>query len=270
MAEAGVGRGSALQPTIRALEQRINELECKHIMNHLQSTGNRSTAKTKLPSNTPSMHSPASREVLDVSPKNVRQERSSQAACKSGYDIVNQAAVINRVMWPHGFLTKIQHLTQTKPEEISIEAFIFGYIEILLRCEDTAEKYGRLKHLRQIMEHCIKYNWSAARQFHYQVLREIEVGNLNWLDERGIFMTSLCNTTPASNDEDKMEGSTTSDEPTATLGAQEKRSIICNLYNFDFTGCRYENDGGCKKLHACAFCAEKGFLNKHRALECRK
>ena len=74
----------------------------------------------------------------------------------------------------------------------------------------------------------------------------------------------------SANKDKKWKKEVANDGLTANQGVQERRSIICNLYNFDAAGCRYEREGGCKKLHACSYCAEKGFLNKHKALECRK
>ena len=45
---------------------------------------------------------------------------------KSGYEVVNQADVVTRVLWPHGFLSKLQNYTNTKPDNLNFESFFYG------------------------------------------------------------------------------------------------------------------------------------------------
>ena len=47
-------------------------------------------------------------------------------------------------------------------------------------------------------------------------------------------------------------------------------SICCKMHAFNDTGCSFEKNGTCKKLHACASCEEKGFYDKHHAIDCKK
>ena len=42
---------------------------------------------------------------------------------KSGYDIGNQSEVIKKVLWPHGFLSKLRNFTNIKPDHLNVEVF---------------------------------------------------------------------------------------------------------------------------------------------------
>ena len=137
--------------------------------------------------------------------------------------------------------------------------------------QNVVECNGRLEHLKQVLQHSIDHGRSSARNFHYQVLREMEVGNMSWRDHDKIWLKGLSAASSS-------VGLASSVAPSTNLRTGDtanggfNRSIMCNSYNFDQAGCRYERNGAsCKKLHACSTCAAEGFLNLHRAgFECRK
>ena len=190
---------------------------------------------------------------------------------KSGYEVANQLEVVRKVMWPHGFCGKLRNYTNVKPEALSMEAFFYGFLEILLQCmDDDMELSGRISHGKQIMWHTIHHDWESAREFHYQVLRDIEVGNLEWHELHEMQVLSL--STAECSSKKAEVGVKAASTAHAKKEGSKQSSIICYLYNNDSTGCKYERDQGqCKKLHACSTCAAKGFLNRHRAaFDCRK
>ena len=53
---------------------------------------------------------------------------------------------------------------------------------ILLLVTDEEEVKGRIRHAKQILWHSLLHGWTSAREFHYQVLRELETGNVEWQD----------------------------------------------------------------------------------------
>lgn len=110
--------------SIAALEKRIQELECEHMMHQLQIKASKSMARNNgamIPSSTNASIQPA------TPGKNI-----SSLDIKSGYDIKKQAPVLNEVSWPHGFLGQVQNITNIDPDKLSIEAFLYGYFVILL------------------------------------------------------------------------------------------------------------------------------------------
>ena len=53
-----------------------------------------------------------------------------RATLKYGYEITNQAEIVNKVHWPHGFRSILQHNTNTEPDGLSVEAFLWLYNNI--------------------------------------------------------------------------------------------------------------------------------------------
>ena len=51
---------------------------------------------------------------------------------KSGYDLKNQQTIKKLTFWPHAFLSDMSALTDTLPDNISLDAFVLGFIRILL------------------------------------------------------------------------------------------------------------------------------------------
>lgn len=232
--------------TISMLENRIRQLEIELMM----TKGDTQMAKNNGKS--------GPMEKIGVSEKNEK--------LTSGYEIKNQANVINRILWPHGFLSKLQQVTCTDADRLDPEAFLFGYMEILLQMKGTAEFKGRLIHLKQVMWHSILHGWDSARNFHYQVLQELELGNINWQDQSDMALLSLSAVHEKSNKH-------TSDQKVdiSPQVGNEDSSIYCFFYNTDENGCRFvKSESGCKKLHACSSCGSRGFLNSHPAFECWK
>jgi hypothetical protein len=196
---------------------------------------------------------------------------------KSGYDVKNQAEVIHKVQWPHGYVSKLQHITDIKPDNLSVDTFFYGYMTILLQTRDESELKGRLQHARQLLWHSILHGWSSARAFHYQVLRELEMGNFSWTDQNEMALISLSaahersNTSSTSHTAAKSFNRSKQDNKADDNTSADRRSICCYGYNNSSSGCKFGKSGeGCKKLHACSSCATKGFFNKHSALNCKK
>ena len=195
---------------------------------------------------------------------------SSSKNLKSGYELKVQEEVRQIVLWPHGFLSKLQNITDIRPEHLQLDAFMYGYASILLQAKDTLEISGRLQHLQQVMWHSILHDWKSARDFHYQVMRELEMGNITWQDQHEMLMLSLS----AAHEKQAAKPSRavfSSKASKFNVEDSSDKSICCYLYNSEEKGCRFEKSAeGCKKLHACARCAAKGFYNRHSALECKK
>ena len=126
-----------------------------------------------------------------IQPATPGKNISSLDNIKSGYDIKKQAPVLNVVSWPHGFLGQVQNITNIGPDKLFIEAFLYGYFVILLHVQDNAEIKGRMLHAKQLMSHTMLYGWESARNFHYAVLREIEIGNFGWSDQSAMQLLAL-------------------------------------------------------------------------------
>ena len=293
---------------LKLLEDRINELETQKL--HLSKSSNspsKSMAEAQRMDKTDRMRQPQPQGLedeifndfmaalpMDAAPRTksgmhdkLKSGASSgttgKGSLKSGFDVSSQVEIVKKVKWPHGFCNKIANFTNTTPENLSMEAFFYGFFEILLcALEDESELIGRLTHGKQVLWHTIHHNWRSAREFHYQVLREIEVGNLEWTDIQEMQILSLSAAEGSGKvEKSNVEANTKGLLPTresevisssSTTGDVGKQAtIFCYLYNNDESGCRFEKElGQCKKLHACSTCATKGFLNRHRAaFDCR-
>jgi hypothetical protein len=275
----------AWKSTMVALEKRIQELECEQLMDHmkLRAVDNPAGHTTRTP-RAPFTFRDITNATSTSPIPDSKQGKHSTDALKSGYDIKNQAPVVRSVGWPHGYLAQIQNIVSTKPDELTFEAFFFGYISILLQRLDPAEHHGRLQHAKQVLIHSMRHGWQSARAFHYQIVREIEVGNLSWSDQSMMQMIALSVASTSSRSTSQSGQAPTGqarqhlkfnkDDRNASdsSNSTDKRSIICYLYNNDESGCKFDkSENGCKKLHACSSCAAKGFFNKHHAaFDCKK
>ena len=134
---------------------------------------------------------------------------------------------------------------------------------------------GRLEYLKQLLEHSIDHGWSSAHSFHYQVLKDIEVGNMTWDDHSKMLLKGLSAACSAVSTTKYMHSShatftsqqqATSQISAATVGPMDyskstDKPILCALFNIEASGCRYNKlPGGCKKLHMCSICARRDFL----------
>ena len=195
---------------------------------------------------------------------------SGAKTLKSGFEIKNQFKVQHEVKWPHGHIGPISHLRSVKPEYLDMDTFLYGYFMILNLDLPAAELKGRLQHGKQLLYHSILHGWESARLFHYKVLFAMELSNLEWSDEERMMLLSMSAAQEGQllNQNSNSQASVLNAVPVTPVKKKE-RSITCYSYNYDPNGCKYEqNDGGCKKLHACMICAERGYYNRHTALKC--
>jgi hypothetical protein len=190
---------------------------------------------------------------------------------KSGFDLNNQFEVRREVRWPHAHIGPIRHLfLQAKADTITIEPFMYGFFMILNMDIGDKELRGRLAHGKQLMYHAALHGWASARRYHSAVLWAMEHENLDWHNSEQMMLLSM-----AAVQESSVPSRTTFNSPLATRkppgSSDRQKSIICYLYNNDKHGCKFEKSAeGCKKLHACSLCADKGFYNGHTAFDCKK
>ena len=296
MTEASAKKKKEVSSVIRQLEARIQELECDQLLQAekirtAKSADSKSMCLNDILQQAGDVDDflsgkhllPTDNIASTMENDPTGSSANSNRKMKSGYDIKVQEDVCRVVLWPHGFLNKLQNLTDTSPDHLNMDAFMFGYASILLLAKDTLEINSRLEHLQQLMWHSILHGWKSARDFHYQVLREIEIGNISWQNQHEMLMFSLSAAhekqaaawpgSPGINTSLKPFSIRAKPEETSADYSREKydRSLCCRLFNIDDKGCHFEKTAeGCKKLHACSLCAAKGFFNRHSAVDCKK
>ena len=196
---------------------------------------------------------------------------SSSAGKKSGYELKSQLKVQRDVLWPHAHTGPIEHICNVKPDNLSLEAFMFGFFMILNSDLSKKEMQGRLEHAQQLMYHTIMHVWASERRFHYKILWAMEHQNLDWSDKESMLLLSLSAAHESINTVIPKETESDRIHHSNKRVTERNKSILCYFYNNDTNGCKYEKSvDGCKKLHACSSCAEKGFFNNHKAFECKK
>ena len=218
-----------------------------------------------------------------ISEKGVQELHTQEGRpLKSGYELKTQFTVKKEIRWPHAHLGPIQHMCSIKPENLDILAFFYGYFMILgLDLIPQSELKGRIEHGKQILSHAMVHGWKSARRYHYTCLWAMEHENLHWEDKAQLLLLSL-----SAANEKNMGASNIAEvvsHGTSYHAAQQssigntparddrKKSILCYSYNLNADGCRYEQSPtGCKKLHACAKCAEKGLFVRHPARDCKQ
>jgi uncharacterized protein (UPF0335 family) len=210
---------------------------------------------------------------------------------KSGYELKSQQPVKRVVYWPHCYLSGLPDDNDTHPDKLSLDSFMFGYSKILITpgLISEEEHYGRLRHLNNLMQFSIAHGWDAARNYHKQVIRSIENGDITWSDDQQIISMGLQalhnnyaahksadNQSDASKHKKTEQSSTKDKEKSSESNASGGRrtSTLCWSYNneeYPDAACRFSGKGDtCRKLHACSICADKGFHHMHKAkFECK-
>ena len=121
---------------------------------------------------------------------------------------------------------------------------------------------GRLHHTKQVMWHSIHHGWSSAHGFHYQVVRDIEVGNITWCNLQEMQALALA----------AAEGSSSAvrKRPFSRIIRQHQQAIsnMCTTMMKMVVDMKRSSVIVRSCMHAAR--AINGFLNKHRALDCRK
>ena len=202
------------------------------------------------------------------------KEASGKLKIKSGLDLDSQELVRRIIYWPHAFTSELSHCTKTrKATNIDLEAFIFGFVNILLLPDGDVsqqEKQCRLILLKHLMSLAILRGWPQARQLHNCVLQGIETGAVSWSTSWS-HLSQLATTAGNSG----IDLDTKDDKSRKTEKDQDKvLNIICRSFNADNTQgaeCAYSKEGRtCNKVHVCMSCAKQGLCFRHPERKCTR
>ena len=134
------------------------------------------------------------------------------------------------------------------------------------------EKKCRIEHLQELMKFALLHGFNRARDFHYAVLRAIEVGNMSWTDKsaiEGLAWSALHRPDASKALTEKKAGDSHGEFKSVSQTDGKFGNMLCWSYNnekFEDGECRFSKAGdSCKKLHACDKCAKNGFFQIHKA-----
>ena len=110
--------------------------------------------------------------------------RGRRAGKKSGCLLVAAHNVKERIDWPHMHIQRVaggRRLTVTY-EELRIEEFVYGFLEMLKVQRDRWNKDLMLDILQMLMQDTMDFAWENARNFYKMIGVDVESGARRWED----------------------------------------------------------------------------------------
>ncbi len=110
---------------------------------------------------------------------------TAQGKLKSGREQTATDVILNRVQWPHYYVTTAEQKPK-KYDALSLSEFVYGYMCILAHEPNVQVQQVMQRHLRELMLDEKQYFWEDVRSFHALVLAGMEAGTHSWMDYEGI------------------------------------------------------------------------------------
>ena len=258
-------QASASNPTGQDNPSSHKGASAAQIRSELAKMGLLSDSSTASDSSSSSSESSGSSEE-DTRKKKKKKKRAPslkvRGSRKSGRNQTSEASVVNTVNWPHHNVYKGKRLTPAVYDQLSIEEFLFGYMEIVT--SSTTKKKVRkimITHLRDLMQDTVDYCWESVRNFHGVLLMEMERDRITWTDKKRIQklrrQLAQCYPSPDSYEDN--------DTPRPVTSASD--TIYCPA--FQSGTCSEETDHGGVR-HVCAFCLKvRHRVYQHAEKDCQ-
>jgi len=185
-------------------------------------------------------------------------KRSKEEKLSSGLFRCSSSEVRKEVVWPMDKLGP-QHSQYGKAvyhKDLDMRLLVLGELEIISGREASKiEKIERMKFLKEIIFNAEHFEWSALLRLHAAVLREIELGNMDW-GESHSHMTQLI-LTPypklrQSRSNDKTEIPLKDRKTPQVWYCKDYNGATCSLHDKD--PFKMNNGSSVEARHVCAKC----------------
>ena len=112
---------------------------------------------------------------------------------KSGISAKSSDTVKYRQKYPQAHL-RYEFVCSNVPfENLDLNLFVAGELEIISACRSSSEKQGRIELLKRLMYLNSTYNFEKIKTLYAAILRDIEVGLKRWSDDFGSVENAILN-----------------------------------------------------------------------------
>lgn len=118
-------------------------------------------------------------ELVGAQSKSKKKKKSK----KSGIQAKISDKVKNRQDYPQAHLRYDFVSKKLEFQNLDMNLFVAGELEIISQCKHSKERNGRIDLLKKLMYLCSSYDFTVARALYAAVLREIELGHKDWGDD---------------------------------------------------------------------------------------
>ena len=196
--------------------------------------------------------------------ENDREAQKSKAAGKkSGCMLVSTENVLERIDWPHMYVTRFTGGKRkgVPYDELTMDEFVFGFVSMLESpfCKWDYRAMGRI--LRTVMQDSINFSWPIARAIYEMIGVDVEKGLMDWTDS-DLIREMRFNHAQTLGAEKREAKETVKPQPRqAPVGSR-----CCGAYQTKT--CEQTTDHP-PFSHACAYCLRVcGVLYRHSEADC--
>ena len=200
--------------------------------------------------------------------------KSKRSKLKSGREKTVSDYAKLFVEWPHFHVFRGTERKPAKFDELSLQEFMFGCLNIILDGVDESDfvqQRAMLALLRDICSDAMEFSWENARNCYAIILQQMEQGRLTWSDTESLQQlrrTYAHKSAPASSHAfSKSSNSVSPAKGTCTSGP-----LYC--YKFQEGTCSFSADHSTTRgsvRHICAYCLKAvGAAYNHGEHECQR
>ena len=178
----------------------------------------------------------------------LEDNRSRLGGKKSGSLLVANEAVVERIDWPHLYVTRQAGGSRkgVAYADLRLEEFVFGFISMLESPQCKWDYRTMTRILRMLMQDTMDFSWSNALALYKMIGVDVENGVMDWSDKAMIQEMRFTHSRTVF--PDKMENKEAS-KPTPKAAPSDMR--VCTP--FQTQACPQERDHP-PFTHACAYC----------------
>jgi hypothetical protein len=191
------------------------------------------------------------------------------------------------IEWPHDHILVGPDKDRVFYKNLNMEQWAYGYTCIMENQTSYKVKDNMITHLKNVFQDSMSYGFRWAKGAHAEVLNEMELGKINWLDAHAISELRRTHTQKPMTMEEWQEKTMETKPQEMRDGGQGhavrregrtrrfsnehsgKKTQYCICRNYNDDKCSHAGDhqqGNIIWRHACPGCK----LNGHRQNECRR
>ena len=196
----------------------------------------------------------------------LEDRRTRTGGKKSGCKLVAGESVLERIDWPHMYVTRMAGGKRTGVPfaELRLEEFVFGFISMLESpfCRWDYRTMTRL--LRMMMQDVMDFSWPNARALYQMIGVEVEQGTMEWTDTDAIREMRFTHSRVGCPEKEREKKETQTQKPAPKQAPPGTRACVA----YQTRSCEQANDHS-PFVHACSYCLKAcNLLFRHAENDC--
>ena len=196
----------------------------------------------------------------------IEDRRTRIGGKKSGCKLVAGESVLERIDWPHMYVTRMSGGMRSGVPygELRLEEFVFGFISMIESpfCKWDYRTMNRI--LRMMMQDAMDFSWSNARALYQMIGIEVEQGTMEWTDTDIIREMRFMHSRAVFPEKEKEKKEQQAQKPAPKQAPTGTRACVA----YQTRACDQANDHS-PFVHACAYCLKAcNLLFRHAENDC--